>query len=167
MPFKKIRDKINNMSEKNFTSFIVILIICLVVAVIYNNRTQLIMKVVKAKIEIVTSVYKLSNQCILDHYADFLTEDGYVVSMEPPPEDCEATHLQDVTRYIHGYETEQELEMLSVDVYNVVVELGANATFFESCKLINAETGEVIEDFTQEMKDQHMDDFYQKPKLDA
>lgn len=164
---RKFRERINNMSDKKFNTILVIVVVCLAVAVAYDLRSKLINGLVTSRVELVTSVYRISNQCIFDYFADYITEDGYIVSLDPPPDDCEATHLTDVVRMMHGYETEQELEVMAEDLYNTVVELNANATFMKSCKLINIETGEVIEDMTEELRNTEMMEFLNSPKFNV
>lgn len=158
-------------TEKNkydrASMLVMFLAVCICVAIVYNNRSNIIAENALTRIDLTTSIYKVSNTCIRDYYVDNLTEDGYVFSLIPPTEDCEATHLHDVVRSLTGYETQQELDDMASFLFNAVTEVGGNATFLESCILINNKTGEIIKDVTEDVRNGNMYKFLNTPKSDV
>lgn len=106
-------------------------------------------------IEITQRLYKISNQCIFDHYSELLTADGVIVSTFPINEDCEATHLQDVIIKISDGPNEIECRTEAYKLHGVMITLNANACFMESVVLRRVDNGKLYEDITELMRDKN------------
>jgi hypothetical protein len=131
--------------------FLAALILILVVLFIHN-RNYHNQKIKNVDVEIVTSLYKVSWECISKYYYNDVSEDGYVFSFTPPPDDCECEHIEDDVRIIKHDENEFGLKNHASSLFDKLKKSNANASFFESAKLINRETGEVIEDMSEDIR---------------
>ena len=141
----------------NSNAAIIIMICGIGIMVFWNDFTEFRQNQIEkiqfpTYIEITTAIYDVSNQCIKDHYADKLTNDGMVFSVEMIKTDCQATRLGEFKTKIFGVNTPEEIHQQAVDMYNKVIELGGNSTFMESTLRKSTTTDEIIEDWTHEIR---------------
>jgi len=103
-------------------------------------------------IEITTSVYKISNQCIKDYYSDKLTEDGKVFSVNEIEDGCQAIYIGEFKTIVRGNDSGQKTRQQAVGLYNYLVEHGGNAAFMKKAVIRSTWTDEIVEDWTYHIR---------------
>jgi len=125
-----------------------ILVILCMVSIIQNQPTSK----VPTYVEITHSIYKLSNECIAEHYYNDLTSGGKVFSLNSVVPECNGERLQTVKVKIFDTDGEQETNVKAYQLHGVMIKLGGNATFFEKAIIRRIDNDEVVNDITDAMR---------------
>jgi len=141
----------------NSNAAIVIIVCGIVIAWFWDDFTEFRQNQIEkiefpTYIEISTAIYDVSNKCILDHYADQLTEDGMIFSVDLIENDCQAKRLGVFITKVSGSDTPEEIQKTARDLYNKVIDLGGNSTFMEKAVRKSTKTGKVIQDWTDKLR---------------
>ena len=140
---------------KNSTLTIALGLVILLISVIFLLRPP---SVTNTYVEFHSSIWKISNQCIANHYYDNLTEEGLVFSYYSILEDCEAKHLQDIVVQIYDEDGEQEAAVKAYKLHGLIKKLGGNATFLDSVVLKRADNDEFVMDVTEDIRGRNDED---------
>jgi hypothetical protein len=87
-----------------------------------------------------------------DLYADMMTEDGKVFSVNPIKDECNGTYLGSFTTNVYANNSDEGTIKQAKELYNKLVKLGGNATFLEKAVIKSTETGEILNDATEHLR---------------
>ncbi len=147
MNIDDLRKSINNATNREWKTFIVIAVVCLCVVIAYQRYAGQVFSV-PSNVKIVFEVYDLSNECVRDHYDTLLIDGEYVLSFFKPEEDCDSEYLTNLTIMVTAEDPENYIEQ---QIDSAIKHSSGNAIFLQSCQLINSENGDLIRDVTDEI----------------
>lgn len=102
---------------------------------------------------ITNNIIYVPQDCIKKYYLKTVDNEGLMLLLDPCPEDCGEKYIHESNRVIYGDESQEEMNQMTIDLYQKVKSLGGNATIFKSAIIYNSETDEFIEDMTEEIRE--------------
>jgi len=103
-------------------------------------------------VEFQYSLYHIPNQCIADYYAEDLTSEGKVFSLQSIVEACNTNLITNLEVKIYNDDGKQQLKVKAYKLHGLMIKVSANACFMNRVLLRRVDNNKIVTDITKQAR---------------
>jgi hypothetical protein len=149
---------VNKLAERILKILIGVLVIFICLSVVIRIYQKEFSEEPKTYASFEHSLYKISNECIANYYADDLTTDGFIFSFYPILPECNAEYITESVVKIYDEDEMQQAKVKAYKLHGLMLEVGANGCFMNQVVLRRLDNDNFVQDVSEKMREKHPED---------